>query len=65
MIDERFIMHRFKATRLSTLVGTVLMFAFFTYTLVVDKTIRWEYMIIMTSMAVTKLAAMWYYRRTN
>lgn len=65
MIDERFVMHRFKATRLATLVGTALMFGFFTYALVTEKIIRWEYLIIMTAMAVTKLAALFVYRRTN
>lgn len=65
MVDERFVMHRFKATRLATLVGTVIMFGFFTYALVADRAIRWEYLIIMVAMAVTKLTAMFYYRKTN
>jgi len=65
MVDERFVMHRFKATRLATLVGTALLFGFFTYALVVDKTIRWEYMIVMTAMAVTKMGALFYFRKTN
>ena len=29
--DERFIMHRFKSTRLAVLVGTIMLFALFTY----------------------------------
>jgi hypothetical protein len=64
-VDERFLMHRFKATRLATLVGVVLVFVLFTYHIVVDKTIHWELFAIVAAMALTKLAAMFYYRRTN
>ncbi len=65
MADERFIMHRFKATRLATMVGMILIFVFFTYYIVVEKTIRWEFLVILASVAATKLAAMYYYRKTN
>lgn len=65
MVDERFIMHRFKATRLATVVGMVLMFVYFNYEVVANKTIRWDLLIILVAMAVTKVGAMLYYRRTN
>lgn len=65
MLDERFIMHRFKSTRLAVLAGIVMLFAFFTYHVVVDKTIRWDLFSVMAAMAVVKICAMLYYRRTN
>jgi hypothetical protein len=65
MIDERFIMHRFKATRLAVVVGVVLMFAFFTYDLVTTKVIRWDLFAIMFAMAFVKVGAMIYFKKTN
>ena len=65
MFDERFIMHRFKSTRLAVLAGIIMLFAFFTYQLVVNKTIRWDLFSVMIAMAVVKVCAMLYYRRTN
>jgi len=63
--DERFIMHRFKSTRLAVLVGFVVILALFTYNAVVHNVIRWDLFVIAMAMAVTKLGAMAYYRRTN
>ena len=65
IVDERFIMHRYKATRLATLVGMVMMFVYLVYEIVARRTIRWELFIIMGAMAATKSIAMIYYRRTN
>ena len=65
MLDERFIMHRFKSTRFAVLVGTVLMFAIFTYHVVKNDVIRWDLFAVMLAMAVAKVAAIIYYRRTN
>jgi hypothetical protein len=65
MMDERFIMHRFKSTRFAVLVGTILIFAVFTYHIVKNNVIRWDLFIIILAMAVAKVAAMIYYRRTN
>ena len=65
MLDERFILHRFKSTRLAVLVGTIMLFAFFTYYAVADKTLRWDLFSVLTAMAVVKICAMLYYRKTN
>lgn len=65
MIDERFITHRFKATRLPVLVGVVLMLESFTYAYLSRGAIRWDLFVIMLATAVTKTAAMFYYGRTN
>ena len=65
MVDERFLAHRYKATRLATMVGVVLMFGFFTYALVKTREIRWDLFIVMCGMAASTLIAMAYYRRIN
>ena len=65
MIDERFLAHRYKATRLATMVGVVLMFVYFTYALVTRREIRWDLFVIMCAMAATKVLAMLYYGRKN
>jgi hypothetical protein len=65
MVDERFIMHRYKATRLSVAVGVILMAGYFFYEFVAHRLIRWDLFVIMASMAVVKVVAMLYLRRTN
>ena len=65
MVDERFIIHRFKATRFATVVGVVMMFGYFNYNLFAKKVYRWDLLIIMASMALSKLIAMYYFRKTN
>jgi hypothetical protein len=64
-LDERFVMHRFKSTRLAVLAGTVMILALFTYHAVVNDTIRWDLFSVIAAMAVVKICAMLYYRRTN
>jgi hypothetical protein len=63
--DERFIMHRFKSTRLAEHVGTNMIFVLFTYHTVVSKTIRWDLLSVIAAMAVVKVCALLYYRKTN
>ncbi|MFA4948939.1 MAG: hypothetical protein WC674_10600, partial [Candidatus Krumholzibacteriia bacterium] len=53
-LDERFIMHRFKSTRLAVLAGTVMILALFTYHAVVNDTIRWDLFSVIGAMAVVK-----------
>jgi hypothetical protein len=65
MLDERFIMHRFKATRLALMVGMIGMVGFFCFDMFVNRAIRWDLLGILVIMAVTKLGAMLYYQRTN
>ena len=63
--DERFIMHRYYSTRLAMIVGVVMMAGWFYYELAVKGTIRWDLFSILMAIAVTKLAAMLYYRLAN
>jgi len=64
-LDERFVMHRFKSTRLAVLAGTVMILALFTYHAVVNDTIRWDLFSVIAAMAVVKICAMLYYHKTN
>jgi hypothetical protein len=65
MLDERFVMHRFKSTRLAVLAGLILLFAFFTYDAVAKDVIRWDLFAVSAAIAVVKMCAMIYYQRTN
>ena len=65
MLDERFITHRYKATRFAMVIGVILIAAFFSYEFIVHRTIRWDLFIILCATAVAKVGAMMYYRRTN
>ncbi len=64
-MDERFIMHRYKATRLAMFVGIILMGVLFFYEYIAYRSIRYDIFAIMVAMAAAKVGAMLYYRRTN
>ena len=64
-MDERFIMHRYKATRVAMVVGLIGMGAFFWFDYISNRMIRWDLLLIMGAMAVTKVGVMLYYRKTN
>ncbi|KPK58372.1 MAG: hypothetical protein AMS21_10685 [Gemmatimonas sp. SG8_38_2] len=64
-VDERFIMHRFRSTRIAMVVGMVLMVGWFTYEMLVNDIQRWDLFLIILAMAVTKVGAMIYLRVTH
>ena len=64
-MDERAINHRYKATRLAVLAGALIIFGWFQYDFFVNDTLRWDFLIILSVMAVVKLAARYYFRKTN
>lgn len=64
-LDERFILHRYKSTRFAVLVGLVVLFALFAYDAVAHDIIRWDLLGISGAIALAKVCAMLYYRRTN
>ena len=64
-MDERFIMHRFKSTRLATLVGVVMMALWFNYELLVNDVWRLDLVVILGAMLIAKVGALLYYRYTN
>jgi hypothetical protein len=63
--DERFILHRYYATRLAMVVGILLITGWFCYELVANQHLRWDLVIIAGAMAITKVLAMIYYRATR
>ena len=60
--DERFIMHRYYSTRISMVVGIILIVTRFNYELLVNDVFRLDLAIIAGVMAITKILAMVYYR---
>ena len=65
LFDERFLMHRLKSTRLAAIVGLVMIAGWFAYEAYAHQVYYWHLLVIATAMAVTKLAAMAYYRWTD
>jgi len=63
-LDERFVEHRYRASRLSLLVGVGLLLAWFLYEHYANGVTHLEILAIMAGMALTKLGAMAYYRLT-
>ena len=63
--DERFIVHRYRSTRAAMIVGVVLMAGWIEYELFANDRIRWDLLIILTAMLVTKVGVMIYMRRTH
>ena len=64
-MDERAIYHRYKATRLAVLAGTLVIFGWFQYDFLVKDIIRWDYLVILGVMAVVKLVTRFYLMRKN
>ena len=65
MLAERFVMHRLYSTRLATVVTAVLMGIWFEYELLANKIYHWDIFAFLIILAVTKVAAMAYYRLTD
>ncbi len=63
--DERFIMYRYYSTRLSMIVGMILIVIWFNYELFVNHNLRLDLAIVVGVMAVTKVLAMLYFRITH
>jgi len=61
-IDERFLMHRLRATSLASIVGVILTMGFFVYHWIHDHVWNWELFSIGLTMAVVKQGLMAYYR---
>ena len=64
-VDERFIMHRYYSTRLAMIVGIIMIAGWFGYEHYVNHHLRLDLVIITGAMALTKVAAMLYYRLTD
>ena len=64
-VDERFIMHRYYSTRIAVIVGVIVAGVWFYYDYFFKDVLQIELLIVMVVMAVTKLAAMIYFRLTH
>jgi len=65
LFDERFILHRLKATRFATIVTAIAMAVYINYDIFVSKTIHWDLLCFLGILVVSKLGATVYYRLTN
>jgi hypothetical protein len=63
MIDERYVLHRYKATSHAAVVGSVLLGGFFLYDFLARDALRWDLAVVLAAMAITKLGVLAYYRR--
>jgi hypothetical protein len=64
-MDERFKMHRFYSTRFAVIVASLFMAGWYYYDYFVNDMIKWDLVIILSVMAVSKIGAMIYYRITH
>lgn len=64
-LDERFLMHRLYSTRLAAVVTAVLMGVWFEYELFANGVYHWDIFVFLIVLAITKIAAMIYYRLTD
>ncbi len=65
LFDERFILHRLKATRFAAIVMALAMVGYFYYQLFVEHVTRYDLLIFLVILAVSKIGATVYYRLTN
>jgi len=65
MIDERFVMHRLKATRLSAIAGALALGGWYLYYYLTTDQVRHDILSVLVLMAVVKVGAMVFYRRTD
>jgi len=64
-MDERFLMHQMKSMKLATRVGAALIGALLLYRLYIKGYFDWQLFAVVTIMAVVKVSALFYLRRTN
>lgn len=64
-IDERFLMHRLKATSIASMAGITVAMGLFAYHFWKDHVWNWELFSIGAIMAVVKQGIMAWYRHTN
>jgi len=64
-IDERFLLHRLKATRFALILGMIAMTGWLFYEALVKDVFRWDYLVVIGVIAAGKIGAMLYYRSTD
>jgi hypothetical protein len=64
-MDERYLMHRLRSTSLAGIVGSVAIGSLILYQFYVKDIFRWDLFAILMLIALVKIGAMIYYRRTD
>lgn len=62
LFDERYVLHRYKATSHSAMVAAIVLGGLYIYDLAAHGTTRWDLLLVLAAMAVTKLSFMLYFR---
>ena len=65
MVDERFSIHRLKATRLAAIASAAVAAGWYIYYFVARGEVRHDLLSVLLTMGIVKLAALAFYRRTN
>ncbi len=65
LFDERFVLHRLKATRFAAVVTAIAMGGYYYYELIQADIIRYDLLALLGIMVVAKVGATIYYRLTN
>jgi hypothetical protein len=61
-VDERFVLHRYKSTSHAAVVGGVALGGWLLFQFYAHHQLRWDLLIILAMMAVTKMSALAWYR---
>jgi hypothetical protein len=64
-MDERFLIHRLRSTRLAAIVGVIVMGVLMIYELLVRGSLSWQMLVVISAMAITKWGTMLYYQKTD
>jgi len=64
-LDERFIKHRYISSRIALVVGCLVMAVYINYEYLANEVLRWDLVVILGVMALTKVTVMLYYRITG
>ena len=64
-IDERFLLHRLKATRFALILGLITITGWLLYEELVNNVFRWDYLIVICVISAGKIGAMLYYRSSE
>ncbi len=62
LLDERFVLHRYKSTSHASVAAALVMGGWYLYELFVNRVIRWDFLIIMGVMALVKTVFLIWYR---
>jgi hypothetical protein len=62
LLDERFVLHRYKSTSHAAMAAALVMGGWYFYDLFVNSVIRWDLLLILGVMALVRVAFLLWYR---